>query len=172
MRNDQPQPYWPPLAAGVGLGLVLLLTFVITGHGFGASGFFTRATAALGDWLAPAATAANAYLGGYIQAGTPLLAWITWEIIGLLIGAFIGSVTARRFHPSIERGPNTGAGKRLIFALGGGILTGFGARLARGCTSGLGLSGSATLAVAGFVFLITFFIGGFLTSMLTRRVWE
>jgi len=172
MRKDQPQPYWPPLAAGVGLGLVLLLTFVITGHGLGASGFFTRLTAALGEWVAPAATAANAYLGGYAQAGAPLLAWITWEIVGMAIGALIGSVTARRFKPSIERGPSTGVGTRLGFALAGGILTGFGARLARGCTSGLGLSGSATLAVAGFVFLITFFIGGFLTSMLTRRVWE
>ncbi len=171
MNNTQPQPYWPPLAAGVALGLVLLLTFVITGHGLGASGFFTRATAAIGEWVAPAATAANAYLGGYVQAGAPLLAWITWEVLGLAIGALIGSVSARRFNPSIERGPNTSAGSRLTLALLGGILTGFGARLARGCTSGLGLSGGATLAVAGFVFLITFFIGGFLVSMLTRRVW-
>jgi len=143
--NERPQPYWPPLVAGIGLGLVLLLTFVITGHGLGASGFFTRATAALGGWLLPEATAAN---------------------------ALAGSLTARRFNPSIERGPSTAAGTRLTLALAGGILTGFGARLARGCTSGLGLSGGATLAVAGFVFLIAFFIGGFLLSMLTRRVWE
>jgi len=170
--NERPQPYWPPLVAGIGLGLVLLLTFVITGHGLGASGFFTRATAALGGWLLPEATAANAYLGSYLQAGAPLIAWITWEVVGLAIGALAGSLTARRFNPGIERGPSTAAGTRLTLALAGGILTGFGARLARGCTSGLGLSGGATLAVAGFVFLIAFFIGGFLLSMLTRRVWE
>ncbi|MFP4537789.1 MAG: YeeE/YedE thiosulfate transporter family protein [Dichotomicrobium sp.] len=170
--SDRPLAYWPPLVAGIALGLVLLLTFVITGHGLGASGFFTRATAALGGWLMPEATEANAYLGGYLQAGAPLVAWITWEVIGMAIGALVGSVAARRFHPSIERGAHTGAGPRLALALVGGILTGFGARLARGCTSGLGLSGGATLAVAGFLFLITFFIGGFLVSMLTRRVWE
>ncbi|MCO5126333.1 MAG: YeeE/YedE family protein [Rhodobacteraceae bacterium] len=38
---------------------------------------------------------------------------------------------------------------------------GFGSRLARGCTSGLGLSGGATLAVSGFVFLAGFFLAGF-----------
>ena len=42
------------------------------------------------------------------------------------------------------------------FAVGGGMLSGFGASLAGGCTSSLGLSGGATLAVAAFVFLIAF----------------
>jgi hypothetical protein len=38
--------------------------------------------------------------------------------------------------------------------------------LATGCTSGLGLSGSATLAVAGFVFLGGFFVAGLLVCRL------
>ncbi|MCF3972611.1 YeeE/YedE thiosulfate transporter family protein [Paracoccus salsus] len=170
--QGQPKPYWPPLLAGLGLGLTLLMTFVITGHGLGSSGFFTRAAAAAGGWLMPEATADNAYLSRYLGAGAPLLAWITWEVVGLFVGALLGSYAAGRFRPSIERGPGTGAGLRLALALGGGVVTGFGARLARGCTSGLGLSGGATLAVAGFVFLIAFFIGGFLFSKLTRKVWE
>lgn len=170
--QHRPMAYWPPLLAGLGLGLALLLTFVITGHGLGSSGFFTRAAAAAGGWIMPEATAGNAYLGRYLDAGAPLLAWITWEVVGMFIGALLGSFAARRFTPAIERGPTTGKGLRLALALGGGVLTGFGARLARGCTSGLGLSGGATLAVAGFVFLITFFIGGFVVSMLTRRIWE
>ena len=52
------------------------------------------------------------------------------------------------------------------------LLAGFGARLARGCTSGLGLSGGAALAVGGFVFLMAFFIAGFAVSYLTRRIWQ
>ena len=46
------RPYWPPLIAGIALGLALLLTFLITGHGLGASGFFTRLTAWLGGEVA------------------------------------------------------------------------------------------------------------------------
>jgi len=166
-------PFWHPLAAGVALGLTLLLTFLITGHGLGASGFFTRLTAAVSDALSPAWTAANAYLGPYMggKAG-PLQSWISWEAVGVLVGALGGSVVSGRFRAMIEGGPHTAAGARLTYALLGGILVGFGARLARGCTSGLGLSGGATLAVAGFVFLIAFFAAGFAVSYLTRRTWQ
>lgn len=168
-----PRPYWPPLVAGVALGLALLLTFLVTGHGLGASGFFTRMSAALAAWLAPGWTAANAYFGPFVQGGAnPLLAWISWEVVGVLIGGFAGSLAGGRFRPTIERGPRIGASPRLVYAFAGGVLVGIGARLARGCTSGLGLSGSATLAVAGFIFLIAFFAAGFLVSRLTRKAWQ
>src|SRR5664280_3759721 len=92
------RPFWPPLTAGIALGLVLLATFLLTGHGLGASGFFARFTAWLGGEIVPTATQTNAYLGPFLKGVTnPLASWITWEIVG--------------------------------------VLTGFGARLARGCTS-------------------------------------
>jgi uncharacterized membrane protein YedE/YeeE len=166
-----PRPFWPPLAAGIVLGLVLLASFLITGHGLGASGFFTRLAAALGQWAAPAASEANAYLGPYLN-GSPLSGWITWEVIGVVLGGLIGSLSSGRFRPMVERGSRAGAGRRLLFAFAGGVLVGFGARLARGCTSGIGLSGGATLAVAGFVFLIFFFAAGFVTMRLVRREWR
>ncbi len=165
-----PRPYWHPLAAGVLLGLVLLASFLVTGHGLGASGFFTRAAAALGVWTMPETTAANGYLGGF-ASGAPLAAWITWEVIGVVLGGLIGSLSSGRFRARIERGRTTTTGRRLAFALAGGVLVGIGSRLARGCTSGLGLSGGATLAVAGFVFLIFFFAAGFLTMRVMRKDW-
>lgn len=166
-----PRPFWPPLLAGFVLGLVLLLTFLMTGHGLGASGFFTRLTAAFGGWLTPAATEANAYLGPYLQ-GHPLASWISWEIVGVAIGALAGSIASGRFRLAVEHGPSISGNERLIYALLGGVLVGFGARLARGCTSGLGLSGGATLAVAAFVFLIAFFAAGFLVTFVARRIWR
>ena len=139
-----PRPFWHPLTAGVLLGLVLLATFLITGHGLGASGFFTRVTTALSDWLAPGWTAANAYLGPSVQGGAnPLSGWISWEVLGVAIGALAGALASGRFSAMIEGGLTTPAGTRLAWAFAGGILVGFGGRLARGCTSGLGLSGGA-----------------------------
>lgn len=171
--NGPPRPFWHPLTAGILLGLVLLATFLITGHGLGASGFFSRLATAVGNWLAPAWTAANAYFGPSVQGGVnPLPSWITWEVVGVIIGALAGSLGSGRFKAMIEGGPSTAAGNRLAYAFAGGTLVGFGARLARGCTSGLGLSGSATLAVAGFVFLIFFFAAGFAVSYATRRAWR
>jgi uncharacterized membrane protein YedE/YeeE len=52
------------------------------------------------------------------------------------------------------------------------MLIGFAARLARGCTSGVALSGGAELAVGGWIFVIAMFAAGFLTVALFRRIWS
>lgn len=165
-----PNPFWPPAIAGAALGLVLLLTFLITGHGLGASGFFARLAAAAAGALAPAWAEANAYFGPFLRTN-PLAAWITWEIVGVAIGALVGALNSGRFRLTAERGPRTTVPSRLGYAFAGGLMVGFGARLARGCTSGLGLSGGATLAVAGFIFLFAFFLAGFLASRFARKEW-
>jgi len=169
--NAEPRGYWPPLVAGVALGLVLYATFMVTGHGLGASGFFARLAAATAGVVAPEAAADNAYLGLYLK-GNPLAGWITWEVLGVIAGGLIGSLVGRRFRPGIEKGRGVSSPRRLTGAFAGGALVGVGSRLARGCTSGLGLSGGATLAVAGFVFLIAFFVVGFATMRLVRRDWS
>jgi uncharacterized membrane protein YedE/YeeE len=165
------RPFWPPLIAGIALGLALLLTFLLTGHGLGASGFFTRLAAWFGGEIAGPATRANSYLGPFLKGGAPLATWISWEILGVLIGGLIGALTSGRFRLRLDGATKLSGSGRLALALGGGVLTGFGARLARGCTSGIGLSGGAPLAVAAFLFLIGFFIAGVAVSVLLRRAW-
>jgi uncharacterized membrane protein YedE/YeeE len=168
------QPFWRPLSAGIALGLTLLLTFVLTGHGLGATGFFTRVSAWLGREVAPTLTRGNGYLGPMLAQPNLLGDWVTWQIVGVALGALAASLSAGRFRWQVE-GAKKGAkktrfGTRLVFAFAGGALAGFGARLAAGCTSGMGLSGSATLAVAGFLFLGGFFAVGLATSWIVRRV--
>ena len=58
---------WPAHLAGVALGLTLLLTFVLTGHGLGASGFSTAL--ALVPFQAPPASAAYGALVETSAAG-------------------------------------------------------------------------------------------------------
>jgi len=164
-----PLPYWNPLVAGIALGVVLLATFVITGHGLGATGFTTRLTAWFGMNLAPIATEANEYLGGMVEDGKPLSAWITWQVIGVAIGALVSAWLAGRMRLQLDGKRFLGGAKRPVTALVGGILAGFGARVAAGCTSGMGLSGAATLSLAGFVFLITFFAVGLVASRLMKE---
>jgi uncharacterized protein len=168
--NASVRPFWPPLAAGLALGAVLFATFLVTGHGLGASGSFTGATAWLGGKIAPEIARENGYLGPML-AGNPLAAWISWEVVGVLVGGLLSAATSGRFRVRLDGPTRVGAGGRLVFALCGGLLSGFGARLARGCTSGLGLSGGATLAVAAFLFLIGFFVVGVIAGQLLRRTW-
>jgi len=161
------RPYWPAWAAGLALGVVLLMTFVLTGHGLGATGFTTRLSAWLGDAVVPGWTQANDYLGPMLEGGPVLSSWITWQVLGVFIGALVSAVLAGRVALRIEGAGSSGRSGRLLKALAGGILAGFGARIAAGCTSGLGLSGSAVLGVAGFVFLGAFFVTGLIVSRLT-----
>ena len=164
-----PAPYMNPLLAGILLGMVLLTTFVITGHGLGATGFTTRLTAWVGMYVAPIATNANDYLGGIVEEGKPLNAWITWQVIGVALGALSSAFLAKRIYIQLDGKRFLGGSKRPITALFGGILAGFGARVAAGCTSGLGLSGAAVLSLAGFTFLGTFFAVGLLVSRLLKE---
>jgi uncharacterized membrane protein YedE/YeeE len=165
------KPFWNPLVAGIALGLVLLLTFVWTGHGLGATGASTRLAAWLGLEVAPAATQANAYLGGMVEDGTnPLPSWITWQVVGVAIGALVAAFLGGRLRVQFDGAHSVGTGRRIVTALVGGLFAGFGARVAAGCTSGLGLSGAATLGIAAFVFLGTFFAAGLLVHRFVRGV--
>ena len=169
VKVNKPAPYMNPLLAGILLGMVLLATFVVTGHGLGATGFTTRLTAWIGMYVAPVATNANDYLGGMVEEGKPLNAWITWQVFGVAIGALLSAFLAKRFHIQLDGKKFLGGSKRPMTALVGGVLAGFGARVAAGCTSGLGLSGAAVLSLAGFTFLGTFFAVGLIASRFLKE---
>jgi len=168
--NPQIKPFWSPVAAGIALGLVLLLTFVLSGHGLGASGAATDMVAGVGLQVAPEATKANGYLGPMVADGSPIGSWMTWEILGVAIGALAAAFMAGRFRVQFDGSRSVGTPTRLISSLVGGFMAGFGARIAGGCTSGLGLSGAAALGISAFVFLALFFATGLLVSRLVRGV--
>lgn len=166
-------PIWNAHLAGAVLGLVLLLTFVMTGHGLGASGAPTAIAAATSNVVAPTTTQANGYLGWMVENGrNPLNSWIIWEVLGVALGALAAAWWSGHLRVRVEGPPRIKSLGRLSLALIAGVLSGFGARVSAGCTSGLGLSGSATLATAGFVFLIGFFGAGLIAGLLTRRMWK
>ncbi len=172
MRRN-PRALWNSHLTGAILGLVLLLTFVLTGHGLGASGFTTSLAANAAHAVAPAATAGNDYFGPMFEDGSnPLNAWITWQMIGVALGAAAAAFLAGRFRWQVDGPRRFGYAPRLLLALSGGLLAGFGARISLGCTSGLGLSGAATLATAGFVFLIGFFAAGLVGGFALKKYWE
>jgi uncharacterized membrane protein YedE/YeeE len=57
-------------------------------------------------------------------------------------------------------------------ALGGGLLLGIGARLARGCASGQALTGGALLSAGSWAFMLAIFAGGYAAAWLARREWR
>jgi len=164
--------YWPPYVAGAGLGLTLLATFVLMGQGLGASGGFTRYLVAVMAWVAPNYAAHNAYWSNYVQPGqSPLIAFLVFELIGVVIGGFVSGWLAGRVRITVDKGPRISRRTRYALAVGGGVLTGYGARLARGCTSGLALSGGAVLSVGAWIFMLSVFAAAFGGAWFMRRYW-
>ena len=172
MQNIKPKPYWSPNVAGLGLGLVLLLTYIIAGQGLGASGAFARGLYTVMHWIVPRHVEANPYMGHYFDDGAnPLNNFLVFLVLGVFAGGLISGLLANRFTGKVEKGPNISVKGRFMMAFIGGSLMGFGARLARGCTSGQALSGGATLALGSWAFMFAVFAGGFAVAYLFRRQW-
>ena len=164
--------YWNPYLAGLLLGLTLLATYLVAGQGLGASAFPKRVIAIAAHEAAPAWTARNPALQGYVEEGkNPLHNWLVIEVIGVLLGGFIGALSAGRLKRTIERGPHISARGRLLFAFAGGIIMGVGAGIARGCASGQALSGGGSLATGSWAFMMLFFGGAYATAYFVRRQW-
>jgi hypothetical protein len=163
--------FWSPYLAGAGLGLTLLAAFVFAGQGLGASRAFTVVPGAAMKALLPAYTATLSYLSRYLEL-SPLRDWTVVEVSGLLLGALIGVFLSSGFKFRFDRGPSMTVGMRTLTAFGGGAVLGFASRLARGCTSGVALTGGAQLALSGWIFVIAMFVSGFVFAALFRRLWS
>lgn len=137
------KPYSDPYVAGIGLGLVLLAAFVLVGRGLGASGAF----------------------------GLKPDPWLFLEIVGVFIGGALSAFFAGRLRVGVERGARITDRTRLFTAFGGGLLMGIGAKLARGCTSGLGLTGGSLLSVGSWLFIMAAFAAAYAAAPFLRKLW-
>jgi uncharacterized protein len=174
VKEKSAQAYSNPYLAGIGLGLVLLAAFLIMGRGLGASGAFSSVIATGLDTAVPEHARSNAYFSEYIGDGSvsPLNDWLVFEVLGVIIGGFLSGVLAGRIKRTVEKGPNISVNGRLTFALAGGILMGFGAKFARGCTSGQALTGGALLNVGSWAFMMMVFAGAYGAAYFLRRQWR
>ncbi|MFN7942141.1 MAG: YeeE/YedE thiosulfate transporter family protein [Thermoanaerobaculia bacterium] len=166
------RPYADPYLAGVGLGSVLLASYVVVGRGLGASGAFASSAAGLVAALDRPAAEASPLFSRYLGAGGPWREWLLFEIAGVAIGGFLSALVAGRLRREVERGAGVSRGGRLAMAAAGGAIMGAGAVLARGCTSGQALTGGALLAVGSWIFLAAAFAAAFAIAPLLRRSWR
>ena len=171
--SSTPKPYMNPYLAGLFLGLVLLATIYVTGRGLGASGGVKSAVLYGVEQVAPEHYNETAYYANYQEnnEGSPLNSWLFFEIIGVVVGAFLSGLISDRIAIKLEKGPRIKNRSRLIFASLGGILFGFGSQLGRGCTSGSALSGMAVMSFGGIITMLAIFGGAYLLAYFFKRLW-
>ncbi|MFP4185259.1 MAG: YeeE/YedE thiosulfate transporter family protein [Candidatus Natronoplasma sp.] len=163
LRSD----LWSPYIVGVGIGILIWLGFLLSNKAIGCSTAYTR-TSGMGEKLIRGKKVEEK---PYYKEFIPKIDWEWMLVLGVVVGAFISSILSGSFR--IETIPeiwNDTFGSSLILrftgALIGGILLGFGARMAGGCTSGHGISGTSQLSLGSWLALVFFFIGGILTAMI------
>lgn len=155
---------WPLVAGGAALALVNIATLAISGRPWGVTGAFAlwgaKIAMALGInvaqwpyWAAPAQAAA-------------LKASVVTDVTsvmdaGIMLGALAAASAAGRFAPA-WRVPL----RSLAAAIVGGLMLGYGARIAYGCNIGAYFSGIASGSVHGWVWLPSAFAGNVLGTRL------
>ena len=159
MTNPLFMKSWSPYVAGAGIGLLSWFAFATADRPIGVSTAFEYSAALAEKTAVPQVAHTNAYFSKKEAEGKPPK--IDWEwmlVIGVFIGALISSqVSGDRGSPIVP--PlwrwrfGDSALKRLAVAFFAAALMMFGARLAQGCTSGHGISGTLQLAVSSWIFI-------------------
>ncbi len=158
---NYPGPAWSPYVVGAGIGMLSWLTFYFSDKPIGASSFYAHIAGFLGKLIAPRHTQSLAYF----KDKPPRVSWgfvfVVATIVGGAIAALTGGEFANEWLPPMWEGRfGASIALRAAIGFGGGLLMAFGARLAGGCTSGHGISGTMQLNPASWIAVICLFIGG------------
>lgn len=173
LTRREAKAYVNPYLGGILLGLVLFGSFFLTGNGLGASGGLNRILVFVEDIFYPEHIDRTPYL--ISMAGgerNPLDSWVVFVSIGVVVGGFVSGVVNGRFKVETNHGPKITPRMRWMFAFIGGGLMGYGARMARGCTSGQALSGGAVLSVGSWAFMFAVFGGAYALAYFVRKMWN
>lgn len=158
---DYPGSAWSPYVVGAGIGVLSWLTFYFSGHPIGASSFYAQIAGFLGKRIAPRRTQSLAYF----KAKPPRVNWGFAFVVATIVGGAIAALTGGEFvnewlPPLWEERFGKSIALRAAIGFAGGLLMAFGARLAGGCTSGHGISGTMQLNPGSWITVICLFIGG------------
>jgi len=147
----EPWPYW---GGGLAIGALVLAFAGVQHRLFGVSTGFSDACA--------------------VATGAGGRTWRLPFLGGLMAGGLVAAIASGSFAPTWAMGSfDTVIGANLAFKIpffvAGGVLVGFGARLAGGCTSGHAIVGVAQRAPSSMVATASFMIAGFAATNLLLR---
>ena len=159
--RNYPGPAWSPYLVGAGIGVLSWLTFYFSDKPIGASSAYAQIAGFIGKLFAKRHTES---LPNF-KENPPRIGWELVFVLATIAGGFIAAWTGGEFenkwlNPMWTARFGDSIALRAVVAAGGGVLMAFGARLAGGCTSGHGISGTMQLNVASWIAVVCFFIGG------------
>ena len=169
VKNNEFYKLWfkdalPYITGAVLLSIFQIVTYITTGSPWGVSGVFAdwgawiiRAVGGSVDkWFAFSTPAAQARLdAGILNSAT------SWRNFGIIFGALFATLMASGFKFKKIK-----SWKQVIGASLGGLLMGYGAKVALGCNIGALYSSIAVGNIAGWVFAAFLLVGAIVGSKL------
>lgn len=161
------EPAWSPYVVGSLIGLLSMATLRLSDKPIGVSTAYARIAGMIGKIINPR----HIETLPYFKETRPVVDWEVIFLVGIVLGslfaAWSGDQYVGRWLPPLweARFGENSIVPRLISAFAGGALMAFGARLAGGCTSGHGISGTLQLSVGSWLSLLFFFVGGMAVAM-------
>ncbi len=158
---------WPLLAGALALAAVNVATLLLAGRPWGVTaafalwgakfiGIFGFDVSSWEYWARPGSLAA--LNNSILQDTTSVMN------IGIMLGALLAAGLAGRFAPSFRI-----PGKSIAAAIIGGLLLGYGARIAFGCNIGAYFGGISSTSLHGWLWFVAAFVGSSLGSRLRPR---
>jgi uncharacterized membrane protein YedE/YeeE len=172
MANPFTMKSWSPYVAGLGIGMLSWFAFYTADKHLAITLQYEHIAAMAQTALAPEAAAANGYYPARAAEGLqPVVGWYLMLLLGVFLGSWLsawlsGSRSPMRVPPLWRWRFGDSAARRYSFAFLGGALMVFGARVAGGCTSGHGISGSLQLALQSWTFMLLAFAVAIATAFL------
>ena len=158
---------WARRAVGIGIGVLSWFTWLISKKAIGCSTSFARSAGMIEKLFRGQKVEQRLYY----QEVKPVVDWQWMFVLGMIVGALMSSLLSGDFGwqwipAQWAAAFGTNALLRVVVSLLGGVLLGFGARWAGGCTSGHGISGTMQLAVSSWISAMCFFVGGIIMAHL------
>ena len=162
---------WNPYLVGVGIGILSWLAFLLVDKPLGMSTEVSKFSGWLaGLFVGMDAVTENSYWAATAPAFGYSTIFLIFTFLGSGLSAWLGKDIRLEIVPQVWREhQGGGAAKRLVAAFLGGIILLFGARMAGGCTSGHGISGTLQLALSSWVFFPVMFVTGMATARILFR---
>ncbi|GGB46509.1 selenium metabolism membrane protein YedE/FdhT [Virgibacillus dakarensis] len=157
--------YWNPYLALVACGILSAVYFGITKGVWAVTGEFTRLGGHIlqffgvdiSDW---------AYFDLVHMQGSTFTRTDGWIVWGMFIGALVMVLFSNNFKIRIPR-----QRRRLVQGLIGGVIAGFGARLALGCNLAAFFTGMPQFSFHSWIFIVATAIGTYFGTKITKKSW-
>ncbi|MDY0393395.1 selenium metabolism membrane protein YedE/FdhT [Virgibacillus halophilus] len=159
------QRYWSPYVALLLAGILSAVYFGLTSTVWAVTGEFTRLGGHVLQWFGVDISSWT-YFDMVHMKGTTWTRPDGWIVWGMFIGALVMVLLSNNFKIRFPRQK-----RRYVQGLVGGIIAGFGARLALGCNLAAFFTGVPQFSIHSWIFIVATGIGTYLGAKVTKTPW-